>query len=93
MIVVADDSSFVIRKISPPTEDELMENKLSEVEHCLADTDWLWIRETERMALNRYYAANKTVLEYRKYLRDFDKQPDKWWELEVVHWGEWKNAY
>jgi hypothetical protein len=73
------------------TEEELMDEAEDMRDIIMQEGDWLALREWERKALNPDYQVNRRLLEYRQFVRDFDKRPH-WWKEEIPTLKEWKDA-
>jgi hypothetical protein len=73
------------------TEEELIDDAEMMVVTVLDEGDWLALRELERKALDPDYQINGNILEYRQFLRDFDKRPN-WWKEKIPTLKEWKDA-
>jgi hypothetical protein len=79
-----------IEAIPPPTDVELQAAKLLELANALEDMDWRSIREHDRRARDPKYFADTAVFAYKDYLRNFDKQEGRWWEMGIQSFEDWR---
>jgi hypothetical protein len=86
------DLEYTIVPERKKTEEELIDEAEDTRSMIIQEGDWLALRELERKALDPDYQINMKLLEYRKFLRDFDKRPD-WWKEEIPTLKEWKDAH
>jgi hypothetical protein len=50
----------------------------------LQETDWRALREYDKFMEDPACEIGKTIFAYRRYLREFDKQPGEWWKGIVL---------
>ena len=81
-------SNWRIEAIPAPTDEELQSSKLEELRLALATTDWRSMREHDRRATDPTYQTDPTVFAYKQFLRDFDQQEGRWWEMGVPTFEE-----
>jgi hypothetical protein len=88
-IVRDGPSGWRIEAIPPLLEEEQKVQKLMEVIHALVDADWRSLREHDRKAANPDHAMDQNVFTYKQFLRDFDGQEGRWWEMGVPTFEEY----
>ncbi|MDR2030208.1 MAG: hypothetical protein LBP65_01940 [Puniceicoccales bacterium] len=88
-IVRDGTTGWRIEAIPPPTEDEQKAAKMAEVRTALADMDWRSMREHDRLASLPDYKPDNGIFAYKEYLRDFDKQDGRWWEMGILGYEDY----
>jgi hypothetical protein len=83
--------SYTIVPKPEKSEEEFIDEAEEMRAVIIQEWDWLALRELERKALDPDYQINRKLLEYRKFLRDFDKRPN-WWKEKIPTLKEWKDA-
>jgi hypothetical protein len=85
------DFEWTIVAAREKSEEELMDEAEDMREIIMREGDWLALREMERKMLDPDYQVNRKLLEYRQFVRDFDKKPN-WWKEDIPTLKEWKDA-